>query len=61
MQCLNLCLIADPSHASAFNNLAVLHQKRGSSNLAKAYLQTARGLQPEMPEARQNLEMLLSK
>lgn len=61
MQCLNLCLVSDPTHAAAFNNLAVLHHKRGSCNLAKAYLQTAKGLQPEMPEAKQNLELLLSK
>lgn len=61
MKCLNLCLVSDPTHAAAFNNLAVLHQKRGAGSFVKAYLQTAKGLQPEMLEAKQNLELLLNK
>lgn len=61
MRCLGVCLFCDPSHAAALNNLAVLHRKRGSSGLAKAYLQSAKALRPEMPEASRNLELLLGK
>ncbi|RZC00554.1 tetratricopeptide repeat protein 8, partial [Asbolus verrucosus] len=42
MQCLNLCLSSDSTHASAFNNLAVLHHKMGRTNLAKAYFTSAK-------------------
>ncbi|CAG9760887.1 unnamed protein product [Ceutorhynchus assimilis] len=58
VQCLNLCLSANSSHASALNNLAVLHHKTGKSHLAKAYLASARGHQPTLPEPIVNLEIL---
>ncbi|XP_030753275.1 tetratricopeptide repeat protein 8 [Sitophilus oryzae] len=58
IQCLNLCLVADPTHASAFNNLAVLHHRSGKPHLAKAYFTSAREHQPELPEPGINLEVL---
>ncbi|KAL1498295.1 hypothetical protein ABEB36_009114 [Hypothenemus hampei] len=58
IQCLNLCLCADSSHAPAFNNLAVLHHKNGKTHLAKAYLVTAKGHQPALPEPVFNLNVL---
>nr|XP_023027853.1 tetratricopeptide repeat protein 8 [Leptinotarsa decemlineata] len=58
IQCLNLCLSSDSAHASAFNNLAVLHHKTGKVNLAKAYLTSARTLEPELEEPKINLEHL---
>lgn len=61
MQCLNLCLASDSSHAPAFNNLAVLHHEMGRTNLAKAYLTTSKALEPELPEPAKNFEYLLNK
>lgn len=58
MQCLNLCLSTDSTHASAFNNLAVLHHKMGRTNLAKAYFMSAKGLEPNLFEPNANLEFL---
>jgi len=58
IQCLNLCLCADSTHASAFNNLAVLHHKTGKTHLAKAYLASAKGHQPALPEPKYNLDIL---
>ncbi|XP_044754057.1 tetratricopeptide repeat protein 8 isoform X2 [Coccinella septempunctata] len=59
--CLNICINADPTHAPAFNNLAVLHQKTGRKDLAKVYFQSAKNLQEDMEEANANLEILLKK
>lgn len=61
MQCLNICLVSDSTHASAFNNLAILQHKLGRTNLAKAYFTTAIGLQPDMQESLKNLEHLQNK
>ncbi|KAJ3626542.1 hypothetical protein MTP99_017029 [Tenebrio molitor] len=58
VQCLNLCLSSDSTHASAFNNLAVLHHKMGKINLAKAYFTSAKGLEPDLYEPKVNLEFL---
>ncbi|CAG9863381.1 unnamed protein product [Phyllotreta striolata] len=58
VQCLNLCLSSDAAHAPAFNNLAVLYHKMGKSSLAKAYLNTAKSLEPELGEVQGNLEYL---
>ncbi|KAH1009550.1 hypothetical protein HUJ04_001889 [Dendroctonus ponderosae] len=58
IQCLNLCLCADSSHASAFNNLAVLHHKSGKTHLARAYFASAKGHEPALPEALINLDIL---
>ncbi|KAJ8982886.1 hypothetical protein NQ317_004316 [Molorchus minor] len=58
IQCLTLCLSSDSSHASALNNLAVLHHKMGRTNLAKAYLASAKGMEPEMTEPQANLDLL---
>lgn len=58
VQCLNLCVTLDPSHAAAFNNLAILHFKMGRRNLAKSYFQTANGLEGDLVEPRTNLEYL---
>ncbi|KAF7272712.1 hypothetical protein GWI33_014524 [Rhynchophorus ferrugineus] len=58
IQCLNLCLSVDVSHAAAFNNLAVLHHRMGKIHLAKAYLASAKGHQPALPECSVNLEIL---
>lgn len=58
IQCLNLCLLADSSHAEAFNNLAVLHHKMGRTNLSKAYFSSALTLEPNMIEAKKNMDLL---
>ncbi|EFA10327.1 tetratricopeptide repeat protein 8 [Tribolium castaneum] len=60
VQCLNLCLSSDSTHASAFNNLAVLHHKMGRINLAKAYFTSAAALDPNLYEPKTNLEFLQS-
>ncbi|KAK9878133.1 hypothetical protein WA026_021149 [Henosepilachna vigintioctopunctata] len=59
--CLNICLSADSSHAYAFNNLAVLHHKMGRTNLANVYLSSAKGLEDDMVEVNNNLELLRNK
>nr|CAH7722287.1 unnamed protein product [Callosobruchus chinensis] len=59
VQCLNLCLSADASHAPALNNLAVLYHKTGKTNVAKAYLTSASTVDPNLPEPQINLEILL--
>lgn len=61
LQCLNLCLASDSTHASAFNNLAVLHHKMGRTNLAKAYFTSAKSLEPDLLEAKTNLEFLQNR
>ncbi|XP_017784582.1 PREDICTED: tetratricopeptide repeat protein 8 [Nicrophorus vespilloides] len=61
LNCLNLCLICDSNHASAYNNLAVLQHKLGRPLLAKSYMMTAIKLEPDMPEPHINLEFLKSK
>ncbi|CAH0554642.1 unnamed protein product [Brassicogethes aeneus] len=61
IQCLSLCLSSDPSHASAFNNLAIFHHKMGRTNLARVYLTTAKQLEPNLWEPQANLEFLQSK
>ncbi|KAJ8967484.1 hypothetical protein NQ314_002798 [Rhamnusium bicolor] len=58
IQCLTLCLSSDSTHASAFNNLAVLHHKMGRINLAKAYLTSAKELEPNLAEPQANMEFL---
>nr|CAI5831961.1 unnamed protein product [Callosobruchus analis] len=59
VQCLNLCLSVDASHAPALNNLAVLYHKTGKTNVAKAYLTSASTVDPNLPEPQINLEILL--
>ncbi|XP_045473974.1 tetratricopeptide repeat protein 8 [Harmonia axyridis] len=59
--CLNICITADPTHAAAFNNLAVLHQKMGRKSLAKAYFLTSKNLEDNMEETNMNLEIILKK
>ncbi|GJQ87316.1 hypothetical protein Trydic_g17364 [Trypoxylus dichotomus] len=61
IHCLNVCLSCDPSHAPALNNLAVFNHKMGKSNLAKAYLVSAKNADPELREALGNLEHLDNK
>ncbi|CAG9835183.1 unnamed protein product [Diabrotica balteata] len=58
VQCLNLCLSSNSTHAPAFNNLAVLYHKMGKINLAKAYLTSAKTLEPDLMEVQVNLEFL---
>ncbi|XP_018562782.1 tetratricopeptide repeat protein 8 [Anoplophora glabripennis] len=58
IRCLTLCLSLDSTHASAYNNLAVLHHKTGKINLAKAYLTSAREMEPDLVEPQTNLELL---
>ncbi|KAG5894234.1 hypothetical protein JTB14_002283 [Gonioctena quinquepunctata] len=58
MHCLNLCLSANSTHSSAFNNLAVLHHKMGKVNLARAYLTSAKTLEPDLEEPQINLKRL---
>ncbi|CAH1973494.1 unnamed protein product [Acanthoscelides obtectus] len=60
VQCLNVCLSADASHASALNNLAVLYHKTGKTSLTKAYLTSATTVDPNLPEPQINLEILLN-
>ncbi|KAK4876175.1 hypothetical protein RN001_012597 [Aquatica leii] len=61
MQCLSICLVIDPTHAPAFNNIAILQYKSGRANLAKAYFTTAKNLQENMLEPQKNLEYLQNK
>ncbi|KAF5291199.1 hypothetical protein FQA39_LY14441 [Lamprigera yunnana] len=61
MQCLSICLVMDPTHASAFNNIAILQYKLGRVSLAKGYFATAKNLQPTMLEPQKNLEFLQNK
>ncbi|KAI4460544.1 tetratricopeptide repeat protein 8 [Holotrichia oblita] len=61
LQCLNLCLSCDTSHAPALNNLAVLNHKLGKANLARAYLGSARNADPDLVEVQANLEYLENK
>ncbi|XP_057651035.1 tetratricopeptide repeat protein 8 isoform X1 [Diorhabda carinulata] len=58
VQCLNLCLCSDSTHAPAFNNLAVLYYKMGKTNLAKAYLISAKTFEPQLLEVHSNLEYI---
>ncbi|XP_050505068.1 tetratricopeptide repeat protein 8 [Diabrotica virgifera virgifera] len=58
VQCLNLCLSSNSTHAPAFNNLAVLYHKMGKINLAKAYLTSAKTLEPDLMEVQVNLDFL---
>lgn len=59
MQCLNLCLSIEPNHGAAMNNLAVLQHRLGRLGVAKAYLTTATGIEPDLPEPKHNLEILM--
>lgn len=59
MQCLNLCLSIEANHGAALNNLAILNHRLGRVGLAKAYLTNANGLEPDLPEPKHNLEILL--
>ncbi|KAF5307991.1 hypothetical protein FQR65_LT06559 [Abscondita terminalis] len=61
MQCLSICLVIDPTHASAFNNIGILQYKLGRTNLAKAYFTSAKNLQENMIEPYNNLEYLQNK
>ncbi|KAK5645469.1 hypothetical protein RI129_006769 [Pyrocoelia pectoralis] len=61
IQCLSICLVMDSTHAPAFNNLAILQYKLGRTNLAKAYFNTAKNLQPSLFEPQKNLEYLQNR
>ncbi|XP_018329576.1 tetratricopeptide repeat protein 8 [Agrilus planipennis] len=58
LHCLTLCLSEDSNHAPAFNNLAVLQEKIGNRQLAKVHFNSAKQLQPDLPEAKKNIELL---
>ncbi|KAM9713715.1 tetratricopeptide repeat protein 8 isoform 3-T3 [Dama dama] len=49
-QCFRLALVSDNSFAEAYNNLAVLEMRRGHVEQAKALLQTASSLIPNLYE-----------
>lgn len=41
------------------NNSAVLQHRLGRLGVAKAYLTTATGIEPDLPEPKHNLEILM--
>lgn len=59
--CLKICVNTDPTHVSAFNNLAVLHQKIGRDDLAKVYSLAVKTFQVDMDESNNNSKIILKK
>lgn len=53
-QCFRLALVSDNNFAEAYNNLAVLEMRRGHVEQAKALLQTASSLIPNLYEPHYN-------
>jgi len=60
-QCLRLALVADNDHGEAFNNLGVLEMRKGHTEQARSFLQSAIQLSDSMYEAQYNLALLSEK
>lgn len=60
-QSLRLALIADPTHAPAYNNLGVLEAKQGKIQVAQSMFQASAGLAPVLFEPHFNYAHLANE
>ena len=60
-QCFRLALVANNSHAEAFNNLGVLEMRRGRVDTSRAFFQSAVSSGPHLFEPNTNLASLAFK
>ena len=57
-QCFRLALVANNSHAEAFNNLGVLEMRRGRADTSRVFFQSAVNSGPHLFEPNTNLAAL---
>lgn len=57
-RCLKLCLSSDPTNAAALNNLAILCVQEGDLVKAKAYINQAKTILPDLSEIKSNVALM---